>query len=280
MQTKFLTTFTYPIKESLYSLKTLSKLHLTKALKKLFLELKNQNENFNNQIIGIILKLSFSDGSIKSISTYRKGSVKSFSKFSILFKHLLNLRAGDTSGDSDFSGNTLNITAIIFSYHIYSENYDSSLLDQDTLLDGKSYIESSSDNLKYKEDLNIKYMNPLKLFKLPLTFAGSGLFLDQTLKLNKSVSDKHSDDPLIKYRIYLNYISNYEVELKLTIIEDPSIVIFKMKDKLITIPQLEQKDLLIERTILSRSNEIYLIDGLTNEIVLVKKFNSNKVNGF
>jgi len=44
-----------------------------------------------NQIIGLIIRVKFKDGSIKSLSTNRKGTLNYQVKISTLLKHLLVL---------------------------------------------------------------------------------------------------------------------------------------------------------------------------------------------
>nr|YP_009710567.1 DNA polymerase type B [Amanita pseudoporphyria]QFZ98516.1 DNA polymerase type B [Amanita pseudoporphyria] len=124
-------------------------------------------------------------------------------------------------------------------------------------------------------------MNPLSIFKLPLAFAGSHRFHQEFKKLNKNVSDESiSDDYFIKYRFLIKEINRNESEVIISLQEDPTIVIYKFKDKLVLLPKLEE-ELLIERTIMSKSNEVYIIDGLTHQLLLIKKFNvNNKPKGF
>lgn len=159
---------------------------LTKALNKFFNELESNKQLNENQIIGIIFKVEFSDGSVKSISTYRKGTIKNKMKFSTLFKHLLNIRSEDYSESKAIS--------LIFSYHIYSVEYNLENTELDLLLNSteeKTLISEGKEFIKYKEDSEnkINYMDPLKLFKLPLSFSGSNLFHVQFNKLNKSTSE-------------------------------------------------------------------------------------------
>jgi hypothetical protein len=117
-------------------------------------------------------------------------------------------------------------------------------------------------------------MDPLKLFKLPLSYAGSHQFLNDFNKLNNNVSE--SFDTNMKYRIIFKTLNNFEIEVKLVLQEDQTIVLYKFKDKLITVPKLESNESLIERIIMSRNNEIYIIDTLNHQILLHKKTNFNK----
>jgi len=124
-------------------------------------------------------------------------------------------------------------------------------------------------------------MNPLKIFKLPLSFAGTNVFTINFKKLNKNTSDEiKPNDSRIKYLIKYNNISAIETEVIISLQEDPSIVIYKFKDKLIVLPKLEKHEILYERTIMSKTNEIYIVDFLNNHILLVKKCNMNKSKGY
>jgi len=268
MKNSFFTNYIYKLIEPTGSLKTISRLHLTKALKNLFETLKIDNKIVNNQIIAIILKLSFSDGSTKSISTMRKGSLKTFSKFSIVFKHMLNLRSEDYGSDE------IKVKAIVFSYHIYTLDYDFKLIDTDLDFNYSSELSSDKINVISKEEANIKYMNPISLFKLPLKYSGSIGFLQQFKLLNKTTSEMKTDSYPIKYLITIREISNVTTEVIISLQEDSSIVIFKMRDSMITLRDPDiNKEILIERTIMSKSDAVYMIDLLTNEILLIKKFN-------
>jgi hypothetical protein len=251
---------------------------LTKALNKFFNKLESNKELNENQIIGIIFKVKFSDGSIKSISTLRKGTINNKVKFSTLFKHLLNIRTENYNEDKAI--------AIIFSYHIYSPEYQINDIDNDLLLiseEQKALKEQNKELIKYKEDSEnkIKYMNPLRIFKLPLSFAGSHQFHLDFKRLNVNTSeDLIKDDHRIKYLIEFNSLSPTEVEIIISIQEDPSIVIYKFKDKLILLPKLNNSEIIFERIILSKSKEKYLIDYFNKQILLIKKLNVNKSKGF
>jgi len=165
--TNFFRTFSFNIPDSPVTLKQIAKLYIVKAIKNLFTSLLNQNTSLN-QIIGIILRVRFKDGSIKSISTYRKGTLQDKIKFTTLFKHLCMLRSEDYDSDQH------KVDKIILSFHIYPKDYVYSL-DKDDLLFNTDFMKSEDKhNVEYKtdEDNNIKYMNPLGVFKLPLAFAG------------------------------------------------------------------------------------------------------------
>jgi hypothetical protein len=124
-------------------------------------------------------------------------------------------------------------------------------------------------------------MDPLSIFKLPLRFAGSHLFINEFKKINKSTSDETiTNNPLINYKIDIKEIKPTEVEVIISLQEDPQIVIFKFTDKLINLPKLDKHDLLIERTIMGKKSHIYILDLITKEILLIKKLNSNKNKGF
>nr|YP_010192420.1 DNA polymerase [Amanita sinensis]QZN08157.1 DNA polymerase [Amanita sinensis] len=120
-------------------------------------------------------------------------------------------------------------------------------------------------------------MDPLKLFKIPLTYAGLTKFLIEFKKLNKNTSDEIMENYPFKYRIIVNNsIDSHETEVMITLQEDPSIVIYKFKDKLISVAKLEKTDILVERTIMSKINEVYIIDQINSQILLIKR---TKVNG-
>jgi hypothetical protein len=264
---KFFTDFTFDLSQNPCSLKQLSKYHLTKALKKLF---KSINKNLTeNQIIGIILKVKFVNDSIKTISTLRKGDLNSIVKFSTLFKHLLVLRSEKED---------LRVISIIFTYHIYPLDYNLSELE--TEINEISEIKSNDNSfIDFKEDKksNLRYMNPMRIFKLPLLFAGSNQFINTFKLLNKNVSE--IDNINVKYKIIFNYINNLEVGVEIVLQENTSITIYKFKDKLITVPKLDFNEILIERTIISVKNEIFLIDLLNSNILLTKAFNQNNMIG-
>jgi hypothetical protein len=120
-------------------------------------------------------------------------------------------------------------------------------------LDILSTEEKSGDNINYKEDslTKINYMNPLNIFKIPLSFAGTNIFYGDFRKLNKNTSDEMvTNDYRIKYLIKFNNISSIETEVIISLQDDPSIVIFRFKDKLIVIPKLDKNEILIERNIM------------------------------
>lgn len=119
-------------------------------------------------------------------------------------------------------------------------------------------------------------MNPLKIFRLPLIFTGSQLFNINFKNLNLNTSDvKITEDYRIKYKINYKFINHNEVEVLISLQDDPSIIIYKFKDRLIVLPKLVDSEIIIERTIMSKSKEIYIIDILNHQILLIKKFNCN-----
>jgi hypothetical protein len=199
-------------------------------------------------------------------------------KFSTLFKHLLNIRS------EQYNSEELKAISIIFSYHIYSIDYNINDIDSDLLIisqEEKEILKQSKDNIQYKEDNKIKYMDPLKIYKLPLSFAGSHKFHVEFNMLNKNTSEQIiQDDYKIKYLIKYNEISPTSIEIIICLQEDPSIVIYKFTDKLILLPKLEKNEVLFERKIHSKVRETYIIDYINKEILLIKKENINKSKGY
>nr|YP_010192432.1 hypothetical protein LK379_mgp20 [Amanita sinensis]QZN08169.1 hypothetical protein [Amanita sinensis] len=61
----FFKEFTFDLSHSPCTLKYLSKYYLTKALRKLYKKIIDNNEIKDNQIMGILLKVKFDNGSIK-----------------------------------------------------------------------------------------------------------------------------------------------------------------------------------------------------------------------
>jgi hypothetical protein len=141
------------------SIKQVMNLYLVSSLRQLFKNL-NVSSFTSNQILGIIFKLEMSDGAIVSISTFRKGDKTSFVKFSTLFKQLLNSRVNDYSDRK--------VTKIIFNYHIFDKSFDNL-----SELEQKSIISDKTSTTKTHIENNIKYMETIKIFKIPLSFAGS-----------------------------------------------------------------------------------------------------------
>jgi hypothetical protein len=157
----------------------------------------------------------------------RKGKYSSKTKFTLLFKHLLALRS------NDYKSEELKAISIIFAYHIYPIEYNFD--DKDLLIDEIISISENKGHIEYKEDsdLKIKYMNPFSIFKLPLRFVGSHLFIKEFKEINRTTSDETiKDNYLIKYKIEIREITPSEIEVIISLQEDPSIVIYKFKDML------------------------------------------------
>lgn len=116
-------------------------------------------------------------------------------------------------------------------------------------------------------------MNLLKIFKLPLSFTRSIQFLLKLKILNNNISDQIVlEDENIKYRILVNTISSKEVEVSLILQEDPSTILYKITDKIVDFPKLDVGDSLIERKVSTHRNTTYLINSLTNQILVINKF--------
>src|SRR6266550_3526159 len=73
----------------------------------------------------------------------------------------------------------------------------------------------------------------------------------------------------IKYKILVNIINPKEVEINLVLQEDNSIVLYKVTDKLVEFPKLGIGDTLIERKLSTHRNTTYLINSLTNQILII-----------
>jgi len=190
----------YNITNAPSTLKHIAKYDIVKAFKVLIKPLNKQNITAT-QVIGIIFRVKFKDGSIRSISTYRKGTINDNIKFSTLFKHLLFLRS------EDYDGEEYRVTEIIFSYHIYpiDYKYDPS---KDELSFNKDFMQTEDKHFldhKVDKENQIKYMKPLGVFKLPLCYAGSDLFHKQILKLNTNLSEENitTDKKIKSYIIKL-----------------------------------------------------------------------------
>ena len=78
-------------------------------------------------------------------------------------------------------------------------------------------------HITYKEDsvTKIKYMDPLKIFKLPLSFAGFSNFIIDFKKLNPNVSES---DPNSKYKLIIKEINPFEVDILITVQKYQSLV--------------------------------------------------------
>lgn len=126
----------------------------------------------------------------------------------------------------------------------------------------------SKNNVQYKEEQDIKYMNPIKIFKLPLSFAGTRTFYSDFKTLNPEVSDVIEDKK--RFLITFEDISYKEVNVNISLTVDPSINVYSFTDKTISVPRLENNEVLIERRIKGKHIKVYLIDQLTSEILIVK----------
>src|SRR6266550_4611930 len=98
-------------------------------------------------------------------------------------------------------------------------------------------------------------MDLFKIFKLPLFFTGSIQFLLELKLLNNN--------------ILVNIINPKEVEINLVLQEDNSIVLYKVTDKLVEFAKLGIGDTLIERKLSTHRNTTYLINSLTNQILII-----------
>src|SRR6266576_1221442 len=113
-------------------------------------------------------------------------------------------------------------------------------------------------------------MDLFKIFKLPLFFTGSIQFLLELKLLNNNIFDQIVlNDENIKYKILVNIINPKEVEINLVLQEDNSIVLYKVTDKLVEFPKLGIGDTLIERKLSTHRNTTYLINSLTNQILII-----------
>ena len=249
------------------TLNQISHLYINKALRSFF-----NNHNIyklkDNQLFGIIFKIRFEDLSnkdnIRSMSTMIRADKTSFLKLTTLFKHLLALRMEDYQ---DIKANQ-----IIFSFHIFSEDY------KDTKMTEKQKKEIITKNITQEIDIKTKleYMIHKNGIKIPLLFANNANFVLQLTTLNPEIVGL--TDSRYKYKIILDNINNLEVENRIVLQEDNSICIQKFKDKIISIPKLNNKsEILIER---SFNDEIYLIDPVNNELILYKNIDVNKAQGY
>lgn len=243
-----------------------SRYYISKMLKSFFNYLISEYKITNDQVIGIILKANFIDGTERSISTFRKGSRKDSIKFSKLFKSLLNVRA------EYYNSVHIKITQLSLNYTIYPLDYKS----DDLILAITN--EDPSDKVKSKidEKSEIRYMDPFKIIKIPLSYSGDMKFREEILEINDNLSNESIlTNEKIKYKLNIKRINSMETEVSINLQEDTKIPIYRFKDKLISIASLSNKGILIERRIPGKNNEIYLIDMLTNEILLISKNNIN-----
>jgi hypothetical protein len=255
----FLRDFSYDLPNATSSYKTIAKYYLTKALRKFFINTNIYNLK-NNQIFGIILRVKYEDNSIKTLSNIRKSHKTSFTLLSTLFKELLTLRAEDFDPK--------NIKQIVFSYHIFSPDYKDIILNEEQ----QKEINSQVNLIQVNNHNDINYMNPHKIIKLPLTYAGSSIFLLELLDINNNLSIQNNED--VKYKATVNRLDEQnQCEFKLVLQSDPHIIIYRFIDKLLDIPKLDKNCILIERKF---NNEIYFFDSDKSEVVLIKHLDLNK----
>jgi DNA polymerase type B, organellar and viral len=247
------------------TLRVASRYYISKMLKSFFNYLINEHKITNEQVVGIILKANFIDGSERSISTFRKGSRKDSIKFTKLFKSLLNVRA------EYYNSVHIKITQLSLNYTIYPLDY----ISDDSILPITNEDPLDKVKTKIDEKSEIKYMDPFKLIKIPLTYSGEKIFIQEILQLNNNLTNDNNSNDKTKYRLNIKRINSMETEVSINLLEDSKITIYRFKDKLISIPIINEKGILIERRIPGKNNEIYLIDMLTNSILLINKNNIN-----
>jgi len=81
-------------------------------------------------------------------------------------------------------------------------------------------------------------------------------------------------------KLIISRIDNNNYEAKIVSQANNNVIKYRIIDKLISVPKLKTTEVLVERTIMSRDNEIYIIDLLNYQILLHKKFNVNKKRFF
>lgn len=119
-------------------------------------------------------------------------------------------------------------------------------------------------------------MDPFKIIKIPLSYSGDMKFGEEILEINNNLSNESIlTNEKIKYKLNIKRINSMETEVSINLQEDTKIPIYRFKDKLISIASLSNKGILIERRIPGKNNEIYLIDMLTNEILIINRNNIN-----
>jgi hypothetical protein len=225
-QTKFLSEYVFPFLDNPSTLYFVAKMYTTKSLKKLIKILSNNTKY--EQVVGISLRIKFDDGSFRSLSPYKKLRFIDLPKIGSLFKQLLISRS------EHYRRMKLKVVSIVYTYHVYPSDYVLTDIEK-TILEPEVIKPTSKESLQHLTDdkTNIKYMNLFKIFKLPLSFTGSIQFLLELKLLNNNISDQIVlDDDNIKYRILFNTISTKEMEVNLVLQEDPSMILYKVKDKL------------------------------------------------
>ncbi len=258
-KTQILREFTDDLPSITSSYKTIAKYYLTKALRKFFINTNIFNLK-DRQIFGIILRVKYEDNSIKTLSNMRRSNKSSFTLLSTLFKELLILRAEDYEHKQ--------IKQIVFSYHIFSPDNQNILLNEDH----QKEIISEVNLIQVNNHNDINTMNPHNFILLPLTYAGSSIFLLELIDLNKNLDIKNNEQ--VQYKVKVNKLDEAnQSEFNLVLQSNPQIVIYSFKDKFIDIPKLDNNCSLIERKF---NNEIYLIDSNKGEVVSINKFNLNK----
>jgi hypothetical protein len=167
----------------------------------------------------------------------------------------------------------LKAVSIVYIYLVFPSDYVLTDVEK-TILEPEVIKPTSKESLLHLTDdkTKIKYMNLLKIFKLPLSFTGSIQFLLELKLLNNNISDQIVlDDDNIKYRIFVNTINSKEMEVNLVLQEDPSIILYKVTDNLFDFPKLDIGDTLIERKLSTHRNTTYLINSLTHKILILNK---------
>lgn len=61
------------------------------------------------------------------------------------------------------------------------------------------------------------------------------------------------------------------MEVNLVLQDDPSMILYKVIDKIVEFPKLDIGDSLIERKLSTHHNTTYLINSLTNQILIINK---------
>jgi hypothetical protein len=149
----------------------------------------------------------------------RRANKSSFILLSILFKELLSLRAED----SDIQP----IKQIVFSYHIFSSDNKDIILNEEQ----QKEIISEINLIQVNNINNINAMNHHKFILLPLTYAGSSIFLLELIHLNNNLDIQYNEN--VRYRAIVNKLeeSNH-CEFNLVFQSEPHIVIYRSVDKL------------------------------------------------
>ena len=100
------------------------------------------------------------------------------------------------------------------------------------------------------------------------------------MKLNTNISINHiTDDTRIKYQIVYKHINSLEVQVSFLVQDNRDIIIFNFIDKLISVPKLNANEILVERRVNSKNKQIFLIDIINPQILLIKSIDINKKGG-